>query len=105
MEENLVSIEDIKYKEQSLSDQKARKQSLQEKLEKAAYPHQLATKSKELKELEEEREKLHLDLTTLNAQADLRAKLQIKKTEAKRKNEMIDSLCVGFFVLPLGTRG
>ena len=47
-----------------------------------------------LRDLEERREGLHAELTGLNTQADVRAKLQLKRTETKRKDEAIQSLCV-----------
>lgn len=55
------------------------------------FPQQTATKNRDLKELEDQREALHLELTSLNTQADVRAKLGLKRSELESKNKAIQT--------------
>lgn len=55
------------------------------------FPQQTSTKNRDLKELEDQRESLHLELTSLNTQADVRAKLGLKRNELESKNKAIQT--------------
>ncbi|KAK4701138.1 DNA repair protein RAD50, partial [Phenoliferia sp. Uapishka_3] len=83
---------DITMKESALEEEKKRKMGLEDSVKAASYPEMLTTKSAEARALEEKRDALHVELTSLNLQADVRAKLQLKRTESKRKDDAIQSL-------------
>ncbi|KAI5481385.1 DNA repair protein rad50 [Pseudohyphozyma bogoriensis] len=92
LEATTTSVADITYGESSLAEEKRRKKELEDTVAAANYPEQLRTKAAESRALEEKREALHHELSTLNRQADVRAKLGLKKTERGRKDEAIQSL-------------
>ncbi|KAM0751848.1 hypothetical protein T439DRAFT_220597 [Meredithblackwellia eburnea MCA 4105] len=87
-----TSIADISYHESILSEEKNRRTELEENIRKSNVSEQLRVKGLESRALEEKRDNLHAELTSLNTQADVRAKLGLKKTELKRKDEAIQSL-------------
>lgn len=87
-----TSIADITIGESALADEKRRKKELEDAIKAASYPNQLREKASENRGYEEKREQLHSELTSLNLQADVRAKLGLKSTEKGRKDEAIQSL-------------
>ncbi|GAA5936924.1 hypothetical protein JCM1841_001408 [Sporobolomyces salmonicolor] len=87
-----TTVADITYFESLLQEEKDRQARTSETLQAADYPSQLRDKTREAKELDEQREALHAELAGLNAQANTRAKLQLRRTERIRKEEALQSL-------------
>lgn len=83
---------DITLKEGQLAEEKKRKKDVEAAVKLANYQQQVSLETRRLRDLDERREQLHGELTSLNTQADVRAKLQLKRTETKRKDEAIQSL-------------
>lgn len=75
-----------------MAEDTRRKHELEAAVQEANYPEQIRLKNKETKELEEKREALHVELAGLNAQANARAKLQLKRSENSKKEVAIQSL-------------
>lgn len=92
LESSDISVADITFKESALDNEKKRKLDLEAKLRAGDYVNQQSKLSRELRDLEDQREGLHTQLTSLNTQADVRAKLGLKKAEAKSKEQAIQSL-------------
>jgi DNA repair protein RAD50 len=92
LDASTTTVADITYKEATLAEETRRKSELEEDVKKANYLQQYRDKGKEQKELEERREQLHVELTSLNTQSNVRAKLQLKRSENKKKDEAIQSL-------------
>lgn len=92
LESSDISVADITFKESALDNEKKRKADLETKLRTGDYVNQQSKLGRELRDLEDEREGLHAQLTSLNTQADVRAKLGLKKSEAKSKEQAIQSL-------------
>lgn len=89
-----ITVGDVTYKEGTLADEKKRFEELEAQTRDASFVQQLRDKAKEAKELEEQREQLHVELTSLNTQSSVRAQLQLKRTESRKKEEAVDSLSV-----------
>ncbi|GAA5916492.1 hypothetical protein JCM6882_001738 [Rhodosporidiobolus microsporus] len=87
-----TTVADITYSESLLSEDIANRKKVEEMLAKSDHQKQLAERSRESKDLEERREALHHELAGLNAQANTRAKLQLRRAERKRKEEALQSL-------------
>lgn len=94
IESKTISEADITYQESTLAEDKRYKAEVEEAIQKADYPAVYRVKGKELKEEEEKREGLHAELGRLNAQANVRARLQLRKSEQTKKDESIDTLQV-----------
>lgn len=92
IESKTISEADIAYQESTLAEDKRHKASVEEAVKKADYPAVYRTKGKELKDEEEKREALHTELGKLNAQASVRARLALRKSEKTKKEEAIDTL-------------
>lgn len=92
IESSTTTVADITYKEATLAEDTRCKAELETAVREADYQLQFRDKSKEMKELEEQREALHVELAGLNAQANARAKLQLRRSENKKKEEAIQSL-------------
>jgi DNA repair protein RAD50 len=92
LENTTATVADITFAESALKDDLERKKSTEDAFNNADYSGQLAQKSQEHKQLEETRELLHAELASLNAQADTRAKLHLRRTERGRKEEAVQSL-------------
>lgn len=75
-----------------LAEEKERRQKVEDQIKTANYTQQLRDKAREAKDLEERRDALHNELAGLNAQANTRARLQLRRTERMRKDEAIASL-------------
>ncbi|KAK4051618.1 DNA repair protein rad50 [Microbotryomycetes sp. JL201] len=87
-----TTVADMTYKESTLADEKRRLEDLEKSVREADYVRQLRDKTKELKDLEDTRDQLHVELAGLNSQSNVRAQLQLKRTELKKKEESIQSL-------------
>ncbi|KAK4330749.1 DNA repair protein RAD50 [Rhodotorula toruloides] len=87
-----TTVADIMYQESLLAEEKERRQKVEDQIKTANYTQQLRDKAREAKDLEERRDALHNELAGLNAQANTRARLQLRRTERKRKDEAIASL-------------
>lgn len=92
IESKTISEADITYQESTLAEDKRHKAELEASIKTADYPAVYRVKGKELKEEEEKREGLHAELGRLNAQANVRARLQLRKSEKTKKDESIDTL-------------
>lgn len=92
LDSTTTTVADITYATSVLTDEQTRLAKTKEDLAAAAYPDALRARAREAKDLEERRESLHTELAGLNAQANTRAKLQLRKTEKKRKDEAVASL-------------
>lgn len=87
-----TTVADITYSESLLSEDIANRHKIEQTLAHSDFAKQLSDRSRESKELEETREGLHQELAGLNAQANTRAKLQLRRAERKRKEEALVSL-------------
>ena len=87
-----TSVADITYLESQLAEEKERQATLNDKQRADKYAEQLQARAREAKEVEEKRDSLHTELAGLNAQANTRAKLQLRRTEKTRKDEAVASL-------------
>jgi DNA repair protein RAD50 len=87
-----TTLVDITEKRRSLTEDKTRKTDLESKILAASYAASLSSKNRELRDLEEKRAALHVELTGLNMQADVRAKLGLKRVEIQRKNDAVQAL-------------
>ncbi|GAA5991630.1 hypothetical protein JCM5350_007782 [Sporobolomyces pararoseus] len=92
LDSTTATVADITFAESALKDDLERKKATEDALNKADYSGQLSQRAQEQKQLEETREALHSELASLNAQADTRAKLQLRRTERARKEEAVQSL-------------
>ncbi|SCZ98307.1 BZ3500_MvSof-1268-A1-R1_Chr3-2g06284 [Microbotryum saponariae] len=87
-----ANVGDVTIAEASLRDDQKRKTDLENKIREADYDGKLRVETRKGKELEEQRDRLHDELTSLNAQADVRAKLQLKRNDVLAKEEAIKRL-------------
>ncbi|GJN94490.1 hypothetical protein Rhopal_007572-T1 [Rhodotorula paludigena] len=87
-----TTVADITYQESLLAEEKERLKKTEDNLKAANHVQQLRDKGREAKDLEERRDALHTELAGLNAQANTRAKLQLRRTEKTRKDEAVASL-------------
>lgn len=92
LEATTTSVADITYLESTLKEEKERQAAHEDKQKTANYAEQLRARAREAKDLEEKRDALHTELAGLNAQANTRAKLQLRRTEKTRKDEVVASL-------------
>ncbi|KAK4056438.1 DNA repair protein rad50 [Microbotryomycetes sp. JL221] len=83
---------DVNWKKQSLIQDKQRFEKLSNELKQSNHLQQLRNVSKELKEFEDERESLHVELNELNNQSNVRVQLNLKQIEVKKRQESIQSL-------------
>lgn len=91
-----VSESDLKYHESVLAEEKERLGTFTEDLKKADYDKQIRTKQAEVKNLEESRERLHLEMAELNQQSETRARLGLKRNELKKKEDAVQNTYVAF---------
>ncbi|BGP20318.1 hypothetical protein JCM10213_002053 [Rhodosporidiobolus nylandii] len=87
-----TTVADITYSESLLTEERERRKKTEDQIKAANYTQQLRDKARESKDLEEQREALHAELASLNAQADTRARLGLRRGERKRKDEQVTSL-------------
>ncbi|SCV74588.1 BQ2448_7617 [Microbotryum intermedium] len=87
-----ANVGDVTIAEASLQEDQKRKTELESKVKDADYEATLKVETRKGKELEEQRDRLHDELTSLNAQADVRAKLQLKWKDVTAKEEAIQRL-------------
>jgi len=92
LEGSTVTQADVVYKEGNLADERKRKNDAQAQLGSPELSNKLTEYASELKAAEEHREELHTELASLNTQADVRAKLSLKRTEATKKDDAIQAL-------------
>ncbi|GAA5863503.1 hypothetical protein JCM8547_007267 [Rhodosporidiobolus lusitaniae] len=86
-----TTVADITYAAAGLAEEQKQQKALEETLRTANFLQQLRDRARETKDLEERREALHTELAGLNAQSNTRAKLQLRKTEKKKKDEAVAS--------------
>ncbi|GAA6021568.1 hypothetical protein JCM10207_005070 [Rhodosporidiobolus poonsookiae] len=87
-----TTVADITYQESLLAEEKERRRKTEDTIKTSNYTQQLRDKAREAKDLEERRDALHSELAGLNAQANTRAKLQLRRAERKRKDDAVASL-------------
>lgn len=66
--------------------------SATEDLKTAAIDETVNEKRRELKQLEAKRDELHTEISGLNTQADTRAKLALKRSDATKKEEILQNM-------------
>jgi DNA repair protein RAD50 len=69
-----------------IEEKKARLEKIKADVKAAKYEERLEEKSLKARELDDRRNALTREIRTLSSQADIRAKLDIKRTELKRKS-------------------
>lgn len=85
---------DILVHKQKIQEAEARLASATEELKKAAIDETVASKNRELRQLEAKRDELHMEISSLNTQADTRAKLALKRSDAVKKEEILQNMWV-----------
>lgn len=68
-----------------IEEKKSRLSKLKSDLSEANFDSRLQEKTEKAKRMEETREQLNMELRTLSLQADSRARLDVKRAEAKSK--------------------
>ena len=92
LDSSTVTQADLSYKEGNLADESKRKKEAEAQLASSELSNKLSEYAREFKAAEERREELHTELASLNAQADVRAKLSLKRAEASKKEDGIQAL-------------
>lgn len=69
-----------------VEEKKAKVASMKVELEEHSFDKQLEEKTRTIRRLEDERERISTELTTISLQADTRAKLDLKREEFRRKD-------------------
>lgn len=69
-----------------VEEKKAKVASMKAELEEHSFDKQLEEKTRAIRRLEDERERISTELTTISLQADTRAKLDLKREEFRRKD-------------------
>ncbi|KAH9820100.1 hypothetical protein DFH28DRAFT_1200782 [Melampsora americana] len=87
-----ISESDIKYQTDSLKEEQDRLTGMKDWMTKGQAKNLITTKSDEIKKLEDEKDKLHLELSALHRQFDTRAKLALKRADAKKKTDGIHTI-------------
>lgn len=87
-----ISEGDIKYQTETLKEKQERLKSLTDWMTKNQADNKIKAKNDELKTLEDEKDKLHLELSGLHRQFDTRAKLALKRSDSKKKNDGIHTI-------------
>lgn len=77
---------------QKIQEAEARLASATEDLKSAAIDETMSQKKRELKQLEAKRDELHIEISGLNTQADTRAKLALKRSDASKKEEILQNM-------------
>lgn len=81
-------------KENTLTEEKGAKKKAEDEEKAAGFVQQYRDKNRELRELEDQRDELHAELTKINTQSNVRAKLSLKRSETKKKDEATQALYV-----------
>ncbi len=92
LDSSTLTQADVSYMEATLADESKRKADAEAQLASPELSNKQAEYARELKLAEEHREELHTELASLNAQADVRAKLSLKRAEAAKKDNAIQAL-------------
>jgi DNA repair protein RAD50 len=77
-----------------MEDKKERLQKLKSAKISAKYDERLAELANKGRKLEDERDQLNNELQSLSAQAEMRARLDMKRKEAKSKASEVQTRCV-----------
>lgn len=83
---------DVLAHKQKIQDAERRLASATEDLKAAAIDETVNEKRRELKQLEAKRDDLHTEISGLNTQADTRAKLALKRSDATKKEEILQNM-------------
>ena len=75
-----------------LQDKASRIEKIRDEIKDTKYDIRIQDISNRMKELEEQREVLNTDLKNLSLQADARAKLDIKRTDLKKKTQNLEDI-------------
>lgn len=77
---------------QKIQEAESRLSAASEELKKAAIDETVAAKNRELRQLEAKRDELHSEISGLNTQADTRAKLALKRSDATKREEILQNM-------------
>ena len=77
---------DLRRVSVDVEEKKAKVASMKAELEGHGFDKQLEEKTRAIRRLEDERERISTELTTISLQADTRAKLDLKREEFRRKD-------------------
>lgn len=83
---------DLKSLENDIDEKRTRVAKVQADLASAGYEKKLGEKAARTREMEDARERLNAELTSLSRQADTRARLDIKRSEYKSKEKEVSHL-------------
>ncbi|EGG01897.1 uncharacterized protein MELLADRAFT_49933 [Melampsora larici-populina 98AG31] len=87
-----ISEHDLKDQTDSLKQKQDRLTELTKWMTQSQADNRIKTKNDEIKKLEDEKDELHSELSGLHRQFDTRAKLALKRTDAKKKNDGIHTI-------------
>jgi chaperonin cofactor prefoldin len=82
-----------------LEDKQAKVNKLREEIKKAKYEDRIIEKSQAIRSLNDQKDALNAEFASLSSQANVRAKLDLKRQEVKSKGSEIKSLCVPLLLL------
>lgn len=85
---------EIKFNNDDLADKRARLDKMTAEFAAAKFDDQIAAKTKLIQTVEIEREALYSEQTRSATQADERAKLDLKRSDLKKKQAMIERMWV-----------
>ena len=91
-----VTSADVEAATKDWEDAKAKLSALKTETTRADLDGRTREKNKEIRDLDQTREDLTVELNSLNRHADFRARLDVKKGERTAKEQEIQSLCVCF---------
>jgi len=77
-----------------IEEKKVRLEKVKSNMESSNYEEKLAEKTSKGRNMEDQRDKLNIELRRLGLQADARAKLDLKRTEFKTKTADVKNTCV-----------
>lgn len=87
-----VAQADIDAAKEAFEEDTKRQQRVANELKEANYEEQLRKKNTEIRDLDERREELTVELNALNRHAEFRAKLDLKRNEAEEKKSAANGL-------------
>jgi DNA repair protein RAD50 len=87
---------DLKTLEADIEEKKSRITKLQVEIKATNSDQKLAQNAAKARDMEDQRERLNAEMTSLSRQADTRARLDIKRSELKSKQTEVAHLCVAF---------
>ncbi|MBW0467450.1 hypothetical protein O181_007165 [Austropuccinia psidii MF-1] len=92
IEEVRISEADIKFQSDTLEGKRAQLSHLKHETAEAKSGETIKLKQQDIKNLEDQRDTCHAELLGLNRQFDTRAKVALKHTDAKKKQDGVQTL-------------